>query len=155
MADRSMLLSKIQEIADQLDQEIADVERRRDMLTVDLMELRALRRRLNGGPRAKPAPRRVPSSSGMRSGGPPTERQAQIIDAIRGVDDAFFSAQDLKEACGTNDATLYQTLNVLRDLGAIGKAHKAAIRSGTTPRQYWRIMDAAALDEARSGRDTA
>ena len=155
MADRSMLLSKIQEIADQLDQEIADVERRRDMLTVDLMELRALRRRLNGGPRAKPAPRRVPSSSGMRSGGPPTERQAQIIDAIRGVDDAFFSAQDLKEACGVNDATLYQTLNVLRDLGAIGKAHKAAIRSGTTPRQYWRIMDAAALDEARSGRDTA
>jgi hypothetical protein len=67
MADRSMLLSKIQEIADQLDQEIADVERRRDMLTVDLMELRALRRRLNGGPRAKPAPRRVSSSSG---GGP-------------------------------------------------------------------------------------
>lgn len=154
MADRSMLLSKIQEIADQLDQEIADVERRRDMLTVNLMELRALRRRLNG-PRAKPAPRRVPSSSGMRSGGPPSERQAQIIDAIRGVDDAFFSAQDLKEACGTNDATLYQTLNVLRDLGAIGKAHKAAIRSGTTPRQYWRIMDAAALDQARSGRDTA
>ena len=91
----------------------------------------------------------------MRSGGPPSERQAQIIDAIRGVDDAFFSAQDLKEACGVNDATLYQTLNVLRDLGAIGKAHKAAIRSGTQPRQYWRIMDAAALDQARSGRDTA
>lgn len=145
------VLARLEAMASELPEAIADLEQQRNVIDEQLKRLRTLHRTLSGEAsqttQAKAKAGKSPGKS-KRPSQATLNRVANAAIAFNGT----FTARELRESMGKgapHDSLIHIAIKHLREIEFLGAAGKRKSPDAPRPSEAYRVLDAEALSEER------